>query len=96
MITILIKSFNRPFYLDRCLQSIEKLVTGDFKVKILDDGTPEKYLRKIREKHPSAGILTSSQYSQKIKAIKENLESGSEINGFKIPTKMWFEAVKKC
>jgi len=96
MITILIKSFNRPFYLDRCLQSIEKFVSGDFKVKILDDGTPEKYLRKIREKHTYAEILTSSQYLQKIKAIQENLERGSEINGFKIPTKMWFEAVKNA
>jgi hypothetical protein len=38
MVNIFIKSFNRPFYLDRCLQSIEIFVEGDFFVKVLDDG----------------------------------------------------------
>lgn len=40
---ILIKSFNRAFYLDRCLQSIENFVEGDYTVKILDDA-PKKLL----------------------------------------------------
>ena len=39
---ILIKSFNRPFYLDRCLNSIHSFVSGDYRVSILDDGTPAK------------------------------------------------------
>ena len=37
---IIIKSFNRPYYLDRCILSILKNVKGDFKIKIVDDGTP--------------------------------------------------------
>ncbi len=41
---IFIKSFNRPFYLDRCLQSIENFVEGDFCIKVHDEGTPETYL----------------------------------------------------
>ena len=50
MVNIFIKSFNRPYYLDRCLQSIENFVEGDLWVKVLDDGTPEKYLKKIKHK----------------------------------------------
>ena len=50
MVNIFIKSFNRPYYLDRCLQSIENFVEGDFCVKVLDDGTPETYLSKIKKK----------------------------------------------
>lgn len=96
MITILIKSFNRPFYLDRCLASIHEFVKGNYEVKILDDGTPEKYLNKIKSKYPEVDIQLSGQYQKKIKSIQENLESGKEIDGFQIPTQMWIDAVKNA
>lgn len=96
MIQILIKSFNRAYYLDRCLQSIQKFVKGDYEIIVLDDGTPEKYLNKIRKKYPEVEIQLSSQYSRKIKAIQENLETGKEINGFQIPTDLWYNAVKNA
>ena len=96
MITILIKSFNRPFYLDRCLASIHKFVKGNYEVKILDDGTPEKYLNKIKLKYPEVDIQLSGQYQKKIKSIQENLESEKEIDGFQIPTQMWIDAVKNA
>ena len=44
---IIIKSYNRPYYLHRCLQSIKENVLGNYKVIIVDDGTPQKYLDKI-------------------------------------------------
>jgi len=94
MVCIFIKSFNRPFYLDRCIASIEKHVSGDYKIKILDDGTPEKYLDKIRKKYLNVEILLSDNYPKKIKAIEENLISGKSVNGFEIPTKFWYEKVK--
>lgn len=96
MVNIFIKSFNRVFYLDRCLQSIETFVEGNCTVKILDDGTPEKYLQKIKEKHPNVEILKSENYQNKILAIEENLKSGKEIDGFTIPTELWINAVKNA
>ena len=93
---IFIKSFNRPYYLDRCLQSIENFVEGNFWVKVLDDGTPEKYLQKIKEKHPKVEIITSKNYQNKIAAIEENLKSGKEIDGFSIPTDLWYSAAKNA
>lgn len=96
MITILIKSFNRPFYLDRCLASIHEFVEGNYEVKILDDGTPEKYLNKIKSKYPEVDIQLSEQYHKKIKSIQKNLETRKEIDGFQIPTKMWIDAVKNA
>ena len=95
MTGILIKSFNRPYYLDRCIASIFKNVLGDFRISILDDGTPEKYLTKIQEKYPNITIIKSDQYLQKVKAIEENLHSGKDINGFEIPTQLWKKAVEK-
>lgn len=94
MVNIFIKSFNRPYYLDRCLQSIENFVEGDFLIKILDDGTPEKYLKKIKQKYPNIEILTSKKYLKKSSAIEENLKSGKEIDGFSIPTELWCSAAK--
>lgn len=94
MIDIFIKSFNRPYYLDRCLDSIFRLVTGNFQITILDDGTPKPYLDKIKEKYPSVRVLTSEHYEAKTLAISENLASGKEINGFQIPTQLWQNAVK--
>lgn len=96
MTDILIKSFNRPYYLDRCLNSIEKFVSGDYSVIILDDGTPQKYLDKIKEKHPNISIKKSKNYQNKEKAIAKNITNGTEINGFQIPTDLWIDAVKNA
>ena len=94
MTDIFIKSFNRPFYLERCIYSIYKHVSGSFRIKVLDDGTPRKYLNKIQEKYPEIEILLSENHDRKTKAIEENLRLGTAINGFEIPTRFWFENVK--
>lgn len=95
MTDIFIKSFNRAFYLDRCIASIYQNITGSYKIKILDDGTPKKYLAKIKEKYPEVEISLSDSYENKTKAIAENLISGKPINGFEIPTKFWYDNVQK-
>lgn len=94
MLTILIKSFNRPYYLDRCLQSIYSHALGNFEIKILDDGTPANYLNKIETKYPDVKIIKSNQYQNKIKAIEDNINSGKKIDGFTIPTDLWINEVK--
>ncbi len=75
MTDIFIKSFNRPYYLDRCLQSTMKYVSGDFRIVVLDDGTPEKYLEKIKSKYPEIEIRVSNQFQFKINSIQDNLDS---------------------
>lgn len=95
MTHILVKSFNRAYYLDRCLQSIQQFVEGDYQIVVLDDGTPKKYLDKIKEKFPEVEIRLSEQYDQKIQAIQENLVSGKEIDGFQIPIPLWKKAVEE-
>lgn len=96
MLTILIKSFNRPHYLDRCIRSIEKNVKGSYQIKILDDGTPKAYLKKIKATFPTVLLEKSEAYPEKIKAIQTNLETGKSINGFLIPTDLWYENVKEA
>jgi hypothetical protein len=71
-------------------------VKGDYKIIVLDDGTPLKYLDKIRTKHTEVIIRLSEQHDFKVQSIKENLESGKEIDGFLIPTQLWYNAVKEA
>ena len=94
MTTIIIKSFNRPYYLDRCLQSIYKNVSGSFNIKVLDDGTPLEYLNRLQSIYTDVIFETSAQYDKKIQSIDENLNQGKPINGFEIPTDLWYNAVK--
>lgn len=96
MTTIIIKSFNRPYYLERCIQSLYQMARGDYEVLILDDGTPEKYLLKITAKFPSIQIKKSNQFQNKNLAIAENIQYGKSIDGFKIPTDLWFDNVKNA
>jgi hypothetical protein len=93
---ILIKSYNRPFYLDRCIFSIYQFVTGDFSITVLDDGTPEKYLKKIQEKFPDIIIRKSDHHEEKSNAIIQNLSAETEINGFQIPIDLWIDSVKNA
>ncbi|WP_313373410.1 glycosyltransferase family 2 protein [Chishuiella sp.] len=93
MITIIIKSFNRPYYLDRCLNSIYKNVNCKFEIKVLDDGTPKKYLEKIFDKYRDIRIIKSTQYNDKISAIEQNLLEKKKIDGFVIPTDLWYKEV---
>src|SRR5690606_34025998 len=89
MVTILIKSFNRPHYLDRCLISIQKNVSGKFHIKIIDDGTPEKYLELIQKKHSGIEIIQTEKYTEKSLQIQNQ----DKVSGI-IPSRDWYEAVK--
>jgi GR25 family glycosyltransferase involved in LPS biosynthesis len=90
---ILIKSFNRPYYLDRCLQSIYlNCSISDIKIKILDDGTPQKYLDKLQEKFPEITILKSEFYETKSK----NCALGLKPETMNIPIDFWVESVKNA
>lgn len=92
---VLIKSFNRPHYLDRCLQSIEKYVSGYDSITVLDDGTPAKYLDRIRQKYPRIEIRLSKQYRQKSESIENHRFDTDKLNGFTIPTDLWVDAVQR-
>jgi len=90
---ILIKSFNRPYYLDRCLYSIENQVKRTSgKIIILDDGTPQIYLDKIASKYPNVIIYKSEFYESKQQFTTKGLRPDQYI----IPIDFWLEAAKKA
>jgi len=86
---ILIKSFNRPYYLDRCLFSIQNHAKNSFgRIVVLDDGTPQQYLDKIQEKYPQVEITKSDLYDKKSSNLTES------YNG-EIPINFWVNSAKK-
>lgn len=90
---ILIKSYNRPYYLDRCLFSINKHVAiGAGKIMILDDGTPQIYLDKILEKYPDVIIKKSKFYNDKVQFTSQAKRPDKYI----IPIDLWVDAAKNA
>jgi glycosyltransferase involved in cell wall biosynthesis len=89
---ILIKSFNRPYYLDRCLQSLFQYVTGYKKIILLEDGTPEIFLNKIQKKYPTIQIEYSKAYSIKSEAAIKGLASSNKD----IPVPLWVKGAKQA
>lgn len=90
---ILIKSYNRPYYLDRCLFSINKYVNiGNGKIFILDDGTPQIYLDKIVEKYPNVIIKKSEFYGQKVQFTTK----GKRPEKYSIPINLWVGSAREA
>lgn len=90
---ILIKSFNRPYYLERCIQSIyTNVLDHTFSITVLDDGTPEKYLQKLQLKFPEIKLVTSEFYKEKSERIAKEGASAS----IQIPIAMWLTAAKNA
>jgi glycosyltransferase involved in cell wall biosynthesis len=93
---ILIKSFNRPFYLDRCLRSVYEQVSGSFRVLVLDDGTPPRYLARIQKKYPNVIISRSPHYLAKVEAIEAHISGIRPFNQKLIPIAFWVEKVEQA
>lgn len=88
---IYIKSFNRPYLLHRTLLSIKYfLIEFDGKIIVLDDGTPDIYLSKLKEKFSDIIIVKSPFYEKKSQAIVEG-----KIPEKKIPANFWREIISK-
>lgn len=95
MTDIIIKSFNRPYYLARCLESIYKLVSGNFRITVLDDGTPPVYLDKVKTIYPEIKIVVSASYPEKVKAIEDHVWKRASFKATMIPVKLWITQVSQ-
>ena len=90
---ILIKSFNRPYYLDRCLFSIEKHVKNfSGKIVVLDDGTPEIFLNKILSNYPNVEIKKSEFYTEKQQCTLQGIRPKNYV----IPIDLWVKAAEEA
>ena len=59
----------------------------DLRIKVLDDGTPQKYLDKIQEKFPEIKIYKSEFYNQKVAFT----EKGERPEIHNIPIDLWIK-----
>ncbi|MEA5461285.1 glycosyltransferase family A protein [Arcicella sp. LKC2W] len=86
---IYIKSFNRPFYLDRCIRSIKFNISNYTNIIILDDGTLSKYIKKLEEIHPDVKWISSGADDNKFELLRN--EQFEEIKRKYIePAEFWF------
>lgn len=86
---IIIKSFNRPYYLDKCLASIYEYTSGFTAIKILDDGSDDAYLQKLQSKYPFIQIFKSKLAAKKNNQIRNNKNIPTQI-----PVNLWVDAAR--
>lgn len=70
---IFIKSFNRPYALERCIRSVKENITNYSDIIIMDDGTEKKYIHKLLQKHPDLKFVYSTTADYKYEYIINNL-----------------------
>lgn len=63
----------------------------DLQIKVLDDGTPQKYLDKIQQKFPKIKIYKSEFYSQKVAFT----EKGDRPEIHNIPIDLWIKVASE-
>ena len=94
MMLVLIKSFNRPWALDRCLHSLTN-IAGISKTIVVDDGTEEKYLSILKNKYPHTIFHTDPRNAGKVARMRERGITPVELwNGID-PNKIWVAQAKK-
>lgn len=89
---VVIKSFNRPYFLDKCIFSIVTYMKNYHEIIVLDDGTPPTYLEKLQVKYPFIKIIKSEFYQQKANMIEKGEIDKSKL---KFPGDFWFRECKK-
>lgn len=93
---IFIKSFNRPYSLERCIRSVKENIINYSDIIILDDGTEKKYIQKLLQKHPDLKILYSETADYKYEYIMNNLDKWFYDREKKYdPTKFWITNIEK-
>jgi len=98
---VYIKSFNRTYYLDRCLRSIKAFVSGVTRIVILDDGTPLRYLDKIRKLHPDIKIVQSPHGAKKNDLVADGTyretmtEAELDALGLISPARFWCSEIAR-
>ena len=90
---ILIKSYNRPYLLHFTLKSIYENIVGDYNVTIVDDGTPDVYLKKLNDEFPNVEIIKSIYYEEKSTIIRNYENSKPASSYVKLPHSDWNKVV---
>ncbi len=91
---IFIKSFNRPYYLERCLTSVYTHVQGFNEIYVLDDGTDPKYLDKIQNIFPEVKIRISPSHPRKVTNITNFIFGGIPIPKSELPLSFWLQEIE--
>jgi len=86
---VYIKSFNRPFLLDRCLASLYKYAVNHHEIVVMDDGTPRIYIQQLQQKYPAVRFMFSDAAEDKATAISKG-QNPKKI----IPTTLWNQTIK--
>jgi glycosyltransferase involved in cell wall biosynthesis len=90
---IYIKTFNRPFYLERCIKSVLFNVSNYDDIIIIDDGTQAEYKEKIIQLFPQIKWVTNADGAKYELVRSGNTQKAKEFYGD--PASFWLREVMK-
>jgi glycosyltransferase involved in cell wall biosynthesis len=90
---IYIKTFNRPFYLERCIKSVLFNVSNYEEIIILDDGTQAEYKEKIIQLFPQIKWVSNADGAKYELVRSGNNQMAKELYGD--PASFWLKEVMK-
>ncbi len=90
---IYIKTFNRPFYLERCIKSVLFNVRNYDEIIILDDGTQEEYKEKFIQLFPQIKWVSNADGGKYQLIRSGNAQKVKELYGD--PASFWLREVLK-
>jgi glycosyltransferase involved in cell wall biosynthesis len=88
---IYIKTFNRPFYLERCIKSVLFNVSNYDEIIILDDGTQAEYKEKIIQLFPQIKWVSNADGAKYELVRSGNNQKAKELYGD--PASFWLREV---
>lgn len=91
MINVYVKCFSRAAYLDRCLTSIERNLSGYGRIVLLNDGLPARYLDRILERYPGADVRQSRKVTEGAPPPSTPPEEQARFD----PARFWVEEIGK-
>lgn len=99
-VTIYLKAYSRPFYLDRTIRSIQRLVTGYDRIVVLNDGLGPAYIDKLRRDHPTIDVRTSPKVAGNVIAAPANPVFASRKKHFREldffdPARFWWREIAR-
>ncbi|WP_113660532.1 glycosyltransferase family 2 protein [Pedobacter nanyangensis] len=91
---IYIKTFNRPFYLERCISSILFNVSNYDQIIILDDGTKHSFREKIQQKFPMVKWVQFHSDDEKYDLIRSGKKEIAKKK-YGDPASFWQREIEK-
>ncbi|CAN5822793.1 glycosyltransferase family 2 protein [soil metagenome] len=75
-VDIVVATYGQPELLGNCLRSLKAMDFRDYRLIVVDDGSPEPALPVVQQAHPGATVLRASRNGGLVRALNRGIQHG--------------------